>query len=67
MYDILSAGKKIDTRCRRAFDFTDNIDVNPKDVFIIRNRKYACEKIEYNCDDDGTSPIKRGYFYEIND
>lgn len=67
MYDILSAGKKIDTRCRRAFEFTDNIDVNPKDVFIIRNRKYACQKIEYTCEDEGVSPIKRGYFYEIND
>lgn len=67
MYGILSDGKKIDTRCRRTFEFADNVDANPKDVFIISNRKYACEKIEYTIQDEGASPIKRGYFYEIND
>ena len=67
MYDILTQGKKIDTMCRHTFEFLDDVDMNPKDVFIIRNRKYACEKIEYNIDDNGISPIKRGYFYEIND
>lgn len=67
MYDILSAGAEIDTRVRHCFQFLDNIDPNPKVPFIIRGRKYACEKFEYTCEDEGVSPIKRGYFYEIND
>ena len=67
MYNILNHGKNIDTRCRHTFEFLDNVNANPKDVFIIRNRKYACEKIEYTIEETGLSPIKRGYFYEIND
>lgn len=67
MYDTLSAGAEIDTRVRHCFQFLDNIVPNPKAVFTIRGRKYACQKIEYTCEDEGVSPIKRGYFYEIND
>lgn len=65
MYKILSSGKGIDTRVKRCFQFLDNIEPNPKAVFTIRGRKYACQKIEYTCEDEGVSPIKRGYFYEI--
>ena len=67
MYDILSSGKRIDTRLKRSFQFLYNNDLDPKSVYIIRGRKYACQKIEYTCEDEGVSPIKRGYFYEIND
>ena len=67
MYDILSEGAKIDTRCCHSFQFLDNIEFNPKAIYIIKGRKYACQKIEYNCEGQGVSPIKRGYFYEIND
>lgn len=67
IYDSLSVGKKIDTRVRHSFRFLDNIDLNPKAVFIIKGRKYACEKIEYTVEEAGMSPIKRGYFYELND
>lgn len=66
MFDILTEGKKIDTRCRKTFGFLDKVD-STEGVFIIRGRKYACEKVEYSCDDNGISPLKRGYFYEIND
>lgn len=67
MYNILNYGKKIDTRVKHCFQFLDNIDPNPKATFIIRGRKYACQKIEYTVEEQGLSPIKRGYFYEIND
>lgn len=67
IYDSLSVGKKIDTRVRHSFRFLDNIDLNPKAVFTIKGRKYACEKIEYTVEEAGMSPIKRGYFYELND
>lgn len=67
MYDILSTGKSIDTRCIHIFQFLDEIEPDPKKPFIIRGRKYACQKIEYTIEETGLSPIKRGYFYEIND
>lgn len=67
MYTILSPAIKIDTRVKHSFQFLDNIDPDPKHKFLIQGRKYACQKIEYTCEDEGVSPIKRGYFYEIND
>lgn len=67
MYNVLTDGKKIDTRCRKIFQFLDNTDMSPHDVFIIRGRRYACEKLEYSVEETGMSPLKRGYFYELND
>ena len=67
MYNLLTDGKKIDTRCRHTFQFLDKIDGGTGDVFIIHSRKYACERIEYTINDNGVSPLKQGYFYEIND
>lgn len=67
LYQIITSGKKVDTRCRRIFEFLDKVEADTKDIFIIRNRQYACEKIEYSINDRGVEPLKRGYFYEIND
>ena len=67
MYQIINSGKKVDTRCRHIFEFLDKVESDIKNVFIIRNRQYACEKIEYSISDRGVEPLKRGYFYEIND
>ena len=67
MYQNLSQSISIDTRVTHCFQFLDDIYLDPKTKYIIRGRKYACLKIEYNIDDNGVSPIKRGYFYEIND
>ncbi len=67
MFQILTSGKEIDTRCRHCFQFLDNIEANTQYVFLIKGRKYACEKIEYSVEETGMSPIKRGYFYELND
>ena len=67
MYQIINSGKKVDTRCRHTFEFLDKVEADTKDIFIIRNRQYACEKIEYSISDRGVEPLKRGYFYEIND
>lgn len=67
MYETFNYGDRIDTRCKHIYQFLDNIDPNPKNIFNIRGRKYACQKIEYTVEEQGLSPIKRGYFYEIND
>ena len=38
---------------------------DPTGLFIIRNKKYACEKIEAHLDDYGQLPLLTGYFYEM--
>lgn len=38
---------------------------DPRKFFIIRNRKYICNKIELTITGDGVSPLKTGYFYEV--
>ena len=43
---------------------TDDIP-DPSKIFIFRNKRYICEKIEMNVADDGIDKEKTGYFYEI--
>ncbi|MDD6553019.1 MAG: hypothetical protein PUF37_05455 [Prevotellaceae bacterium] len=43
---------------------TDEIP-DPSKIFILRNKKYICEKIEVEVSNDGVSREKTGYFYEI--
>jgi len=38
---------------------------DPTQVFIIRNRRFACEKIEAQIDDLGLQQLMTGYFYEM--
>ena len=43
---------------------TDEIP-DPTNIFIFRNRRFICQKLELNVSDDGISRLKTGYFYEI--
>lgn len=54
-----------ETSSKWIIDFADNKGYNPADVFLIRGRKFLCEKIEISINDLGIEPIKRGYFYEV--
>ena len=38
---------------------------DPKKIFVIRNRKFICDRIEMNITGEGISPMKTGYFYEV--
>ena len=38
----------------------------PSNLFIIKNRKFVCEKIEYSIDANGFAPTAKGYFYPVN-
>lgn len=38
---------------------------DPTQVFIIRNKRFACEKIEAQIDDMGLQRLMTGYFYEM--
>lgn len=45
--------------------FVTNDIPDPSKIFIFRNKRYICEKIEMNVTDDGIDKEKTGYFYEI--
>ena len=64
--DAIETGYHVDTRCLHCFSFTDDCTIDVAAVFLIRNRRYVCQKIEYEIDEDGVRPMKRGYFYELN-
>ena len=38
---------------------------DPTGIFIIRNKRYGCEKIEANITSDGFDKLMTGYFYEM--
>ena len=38
---------------------------DPRKIFIIRNKKYICSKIEISVDEFGIDRLKTGYFYEM--
>lgn len=43
---------------------TDEIP-DPAKIYIFRNKRYICEKVEMNVTNDGIDKEKTGYFYEI--
>lgn len=45
--------------------FVTNDIPDPSKIFIFRNKRYICEKIEMNVTEDGIEKEKTGYFYEI--
>ena len=43
---------------------TDDIP-DPSKIYIFRNRRFICQKVELEVSEDGVSRLKTGYFYEI--
>lgn len=59
---------KIDTQVKYCFKFLFNrIDLKVNSTFIIRNKRFVCEKLEYNIKADGMSQLVTGYFYELEE
>ncbi len=46
-------------------DFPYDGKPDPKKIFVIRNKKFICDRIEMNITGEGISPMKTGYFYEV--
>lgn len=61
----LSSPLTAETASKWMVDFADNGTFNPADIFLIRGRRFLCEKIELTLTADGIDPVKRGYFYEV--
>lgn len=46
-------------------DFPYDGKPDPKKIFVIRNRRFICDRIEMGISGEGISKIKTGYFYEL--
>ena len=58
--------KNIDTQVKHCFKFVTDRFMQVNSTFIIRNRKYVCEKLEYQISDKKIEKLVTGYFYELN-
>lgn len=57
----------IDTRVEHVVQFADRAAaLEPTATYIIHGRRYVCHKLELEITERGLSPLKTGYFYELN-
>ena len=52
-------------KVKHIFKFVEERMPDPRDIFIIRGKKYGCEKIEANVNGEGFNKLMTGYFYEM--
>ena len=58
----------VNKQVKYCFKFiTDRIDLPVNSTFIIRNKKFVCEKLEYNIKTDKVCELVTGYFYELEE
>ena len=60
------AEEAINQQTEVCFEFLDQRNISPLDVFLIKGRRYLCSKIEMQVSEEGLLPLKRGYFYELS-
>ena len=59
-------GLKIDNKnCMEVKIKSDDIP-DPSKIYIIRNKRFVCEKIEMEVKDDAIEPVYTGYFYMLS-
>ncbi|MBQ7691245.1 MAG: hypothetical protein IJT30_08685 [Muribaculaceae bacterium] len=58
---------KIDTTVKHCIKFIHHGALKPTLPFVIHNKKFACERLEFNITASGISPLITGYFYRIID
>ena len=58
-------GMQVDKHNLIAIKFVTGDIPDPSKIFVFRNKRYICEKIEMNVTEDGIEKEKTGYFYEI--
>ena len=69
---IISLGKfhnsviKIDNRNCMEVKFKSDDIPDPSKIYIIRNKRFVCEKIELEVKDDAIEPVYTGYFYMLS-
>ena len=58
-------GFSFNTKARHTFRFIADTMPDPRDIYVIRGKRYACEKIEASVTADGFDRLMTGYFYEM--
>ena len=58
-------GFSFNMKVKHIFKFVEERMPDPRDIFIIRGKKYGCEKIEANVNGEGFNKLMTGYFYEM--
>lgn len=62
----IAGGPQVDTRVVRQFTVIDREATDPTAIYIIRGRRYVCQKIEITLDAAGVQPEKKLFLYELN-
>lgn len=57
---------RIDNKNCMEVKFQSDDIPDPSKIYIIRNKKYVCEKIEMEVKDDAIEPVYTGYFYMLS-
>lgn len=58
-------GYTFNMKAKHTFRFIANRMPDPRCIFLIRNKQFACEKIEATVNADGFDKLMTGYFYEM--
>ena len=58
-------GFAFNTNSKQTFKFISDTMPDPTIIFLIEGKKYGCEKIEANVNNDGFDKLMTGYFYEM--
>ncbi len=58
-------GFTFNMKARHVFSFYAEQMPDPTAIFIIRSKRYGCEKIEASVNEDGFNHLMTGYFYEM--
>lgn len=59
-------GLKIDNKNCMEVKFKADDIPDPSKIYIIRNKRFVCEKIEMEVKDDAIEPVYTGYFYMLS-
>ena len=59
-------GLKIDNKNCMDVKFKSDDIPDPSKIYIIRNKRFVCEKIEMEVKDDAIEPVYTGYFYMLS-
>lgn len=65
--DETTVSLDINFRAQHQFHFLSSTPPDVSKVFLIRGKRYLCEKVEYDIREDGIDPLMTGYFYEITE
>ncbi|MBR5860680.1 MAG: hypothetical protein IKY71_04955, partial [Bacteroidaceae bacterium] len=59
--------KSIGTQVKYCIKFISEKQLKVNSTFIIHNKKFLCEKLEYKVGAKGTEKLVTGYFYELEE